>query len=214
MQRNTLLGFAKIRVPAWHLTIADVAVHTKDGKRWAQLQPRRLSCCPARAICSCEAGPDLRPGTRGACSASVPACSARPGRQRSVRCAARHARRARASRRGSLRKRALVRIVSVADPAGYVFEQKKKDTAAPSNSLRRPLYDEGDDAELYVHASGKSCRLHHRANANSSRMCDVAGVQHDRGGDHLRRCRADRRRAGCWPSHRFDASYKGRERYQ
>lgn len=35
MQRNTLLGFAKIRVPAWHLTIADVAVHTKDGKRWA-----------------------------------------------------------------------------------------------------------------------------------------------------------------------------------
>jgi hypothetical protein len=38
--------------------------------------------------------------------------------------------------------------------AGYVFEQKKKDTAAPSNSLRRPLYDEGDDAELYVHASG------------------------------------------------------------
>jgi hypothetical protein len=30
----------------------------------------------------------------------------------------------------------------------------------------------------------------------------------------LRRCRADRRRASCWPSHRFDASYKCRERYQ
>jgi hypothetical protein len=36
-QRNTLLGFAKIRVPEWRLTFDGIAIHEKNGKRWAQL---------------------------------------------------------------------------------------------------------------------------------------------------------------------------------
>jgi hypothetical protein len=35
-ERGTLLGFAKIKVPAWHLTIDGVALYRKDGKQWAQ----------------------------------------------------------------------------------------------------------------------------------------------------------------------------------
>ena len=38
--RNTLLGFAKIRVPEWRMTFDGVAVHEKDGRRWAQLPSR------------------------------------------------------------------------------------------------------------------------------------------------------------------------------
>jgi hypothetical protein len=41
-QRNTLLGFAQIEVAAWHLIINDVAVHEKDGARWAQLPAKPL----------------------------------------------------------------------------------------------------------------------------------------------------------------------------
>jgi hypothetical protein len=42
LKRNTLLGFAKIRVPEWHLTISDIAIHEKDGRRWAQLPSKQL----------------------------------------------------------------------------------------------------------------------------------------------------------------------------
>lgn len=35
--RNTLRGFADIRVPALRLVIHDVAVHQKNESRWAQL---------------------------------------------------------------------------------------------------------------------------------------------------------------------------------
>ncbi len=37
LRRNTLLGFAAIQIKELHLTIRDVAVHEKDGRRWAQL---------------------------------------------------------------------------------------------------------------------------------------------------------------------------------
>lgn len=35
--RNTLRGFADIRIPALRLVIHDVAVHQKNASRWAQL---------------------------------------------------------------------------------------------------------------------------------------------------------------------------------
>jgi hypothetical protein len=35
--RGTLRGFADIRIGAWHLNLRDVAVHEKNGRRWAQL---------------------------------------------------------------------------------------------------------------------------------------------------------------------------------
>ena len=35
--RNTLRGFAEIEIAELQLTIKDVAVHAKDGARWAQL---------------------------------------------------------------------------------------------------------------------------------------------------------------------------------
>lgn len=38
--RNTLLGFAKILVPEWHMTFDGVALHEKEGRRWAQLPSR------------------------------------------------------------------------------------------------------------------------------------------------------------------------------
>jgi hypothetical protein len=39
-QRNTLQGFAKIQIAELHLIISDIAVHQKDGRRWAQLPAR------------------------------------------------------------------------------------------------------------------------------------------------------------------------------
>lgn len=36
-ERNTLLGFANINVKEMRYTFYDVAVHEKNGKRWAQL---------------------------------------------------------------------------------------------------------------------------------------------------------------------------------
>jgi hypothetical protein len=41
-ERNTLRGFARIKVPSWHITIYDVAVHERDGKRWCQLPARPM----------------------------------------------------------------------------------------------------------------------------------------------------------------------------
>ena len=40
LDRNTLRGFAHIRVNAWQLDINGLAVHQKNGKRWAQLPAR------------------------------------------------------------------------------------------------------------------------------------------------------------------------------
>ena len=34
---NTLLGFADVLLPQTHLRIHDVALHEKNGRRWAQL---------------------------------------------------------------------------------------------------------------------------------------------------------------------------------
>ena len=36
LQRNTLLGFATINIKELRLTIRDVAIHEKNGQRWAQ----------------------------------------------------------------------------------------------------------------------------------------------------------------------------------
>jgi|SRR6516164_619821 hypothetical protein len=38
--RNTLQGFAEIKVPAWGLTIDGVAIHKKEDHAWAQLPAR------------------------------------------------------------------------------------------------------------------------------------------------------------------------------
>jgi hypothetical protein len=38
--RNTLRGFAKIKIPAWGLILDGVAVHEKEGRDWAQLPAR------------------------------------------------------------------------------------------------------------------------------------------------------------------------------
>jgi hypothetical protein len=35
--RNTLLGFARIRISELDLTIHDIAIHEKNGRTWAQL---------------------------------------------------------------------------------------------------------------------------------------------------------------------------------
>ena len=40
VRRNTLLGFAAIKIRELHLTIRDVAVHEKGERRWAQLPAR------------------------------------------------------------------------------------------------------------------------------------------------------------------------------
>src|SRR5262245_23543123 len=37
LQRNTLVGFAAVRISAMRLTILEVALHTKGEAQWAQL---------------------------------------------------------------------------------------------------------------------------------------------------------------------------------
>jgi hypothetical protein len=37
LRRNTLCGFATIKVEALRLTIKNIAIHEKNGRRWAQL---------------------------------------------------------------------------------------------------------------------------------------------------------------------------------
>jgi hypothetical protein len=39
-ERGTLHGFCRVKVNAWHLTIDGIAIHEKDGRRWAQLPAR------------------------------------------------------------------------------------------------------------------------------------------------------------------------------
>jgi hypothetical protein len=40
VRKNTLLGFAQIRIQELHLVVRDIAVHEKSGRRWAQLPAR------------------------------------------------------------------------------------------------------------------------------------------------------------------------------
>jgi hypothetical protein len=40
LHKNTLRGFATIRIPELRLEIRDVAVHEKGSSRWAQLPAR------------------------------------------------------------------------------------------------------------------------------------------------------------------------------
>ena len=42
VERGTLKGFAKIKVPQWRLTMDDVAIHEKNGKAWAALPARPI----------------------------------------------------------------------------------------------------------------------------------------------------------------------------
>jgi hypothetical protein len=42
LRRNTLYGFAEILIRDMHLSVKDVAVHEKNGKRWAQLPSKPL----------------------------------------------------------------------------------------------------------------------------------------------------------------------------
>jgi hypothetical protein len=42
IQRNTLLGFATINIAEMKMTISDVAIHERDGRRWAQLPAKPL----------------------------------------------------------------------------------------------------------------------------------------------------------------------------
>jgi hypothetical protein len=51
--KNTLQGFAKISVPAWHLVIKEVEVHQhSSGKRWVAL--------PSKPLCDETTGAPLR----------------------------------------------------------------------------------------------------------------------------------------------------------
>jgi hypothetical protein len=38
--KNTLRGFATVKIAELHLIINDVAIHTKNGQTWAQLPSR------------------------------------------------------------------------------------------------------------------------------------------------------------------------------
>jgi hypothetical protein len=42
LERNTLRGFAAVKVNAWNLIIHDVAIHEKEGRRWASLPARPM----------------------------------------------------------------------------------------------------------------------------------------------------------------------------
>jgi hypothetical protein len=41
-RRNTLVGFATVRVAELHLDISDIAVHERNGGYWAQLPARPM----------------------------------------------------------------------------------------------------------------------------------------------------------------------------
>jgi hypothetical protein len=60
LRRNSLLGFAKIRVAEWHLVISDVAIYEKDGRKWARLPSKQLLDKNSGGLC---AMPMASPGT-------------------------------------------------------------------------------------------------------------------------------------------------------
>jgi hypothetical protein len=49
LRKNTLLGFATIKIEATRLTIKDIAVHEKGDRRWAQL-PAKPQLKDGRAV--------------------------------------------------------------------------------------------------------------------------------------------------------------------
>ena len=42
LEKNTLLGFATIYIAEMRMTISDVGIHEKNGKRWAQLPSKPM----------------------------------------------------------------------------------------------------------------------------------------------------------------------------
>lgn len=50
MRRNTLMGFATVRIAELRLTIRDVAIHQKGDARWAQLPAKPMIDREGRAI--------------------------------------------------------------------------------------------------------------------------------------------------------------------
>lgn len=50
VERNTLLGFATVRIPALRMTIRDVAIHTSHGKRWAGLPAKPMLDNDGKAV--------------------------------------------------------------------------------------------------------------------------------------------------------------------
>jgi hypothetical protein len=50
VERNTLKGFPKLRVPAWNLILDGVAVHSKNGRAWAQLPARPQLDADGKAV--------------------------------------------------------------------------------------------------------------------------------------------------------------------
>jgi hypothetical protein len=42
LARNTLKGFARIKIVEWKLIVNDVAVHERDGRKWAALPSRPM----------------------------------------------------------------------------------------------------------------------------------------------------------------------------
>jgi len=39
-ERNTLKGFARVKISTWGVILEGVAIHSKDGRSWAQLPAR------------------------------------------------------------------------------------------------------------------------------------------------------------------------------
>jgi hypothetical protein len=50
MVKNTLRGFASVKIPSIGLIIKDITVHEKNGKRWAGLPARPMISKDGRAM--------------------------------------------------------------------------------------------------------------------------------------------------------------------
>jgi hypothetical protein len=55
LERGTLLGFANVHIPAVRIVIRDVAIHARDGKRWAAL-PSKAQIGKDRELIRDDAG--------------------------------------------------------------------------------------------------------------------------------------------------------------
>jgi hypothetical protein len=64
--RNTLRGFAMIKVEELHLLVHDVAIHVKDGVTWAQLPMRPPAMTASPNISRSSNSPTRRRATRSA----------------------------------------------------------------------------------------------------------------------------------------------------
>jgi hypothetical protein len=91
LHRNTLQGFAEITIQDIGLTIKDVAIHDKNGSRWAQPPARaqvragavvtddngKVQYFPIIEFTSREARDEFSKGVIAAVLARLPACSTR-----------------------------------------------------------------------------------------------------------------------------------------